>query len=138
MRNLQIGQYKLTAEAPGFSVASFGPFSLEIDQTAKIDVPLAVGGSNTTIDVAEQLQPILQTENATTGETFTQNTINSLPLNGRDFSQLAVFTPGAVSTNYSAYGGANSTERATGADTSPNVNGNRQQSNNFPARRPGN
>ena len=107
------------------------PFALEIDQTAKIDVPLTVGASNTTVEVASELQPILQTENATTGETFTQNTINSLPLNGRDFSQLTVFTPGAVSTNYSAYGGSNSTERATGADTSPNVNGNRQQSNNF-------
>ncbi len=130
-RNLQIGQYKLTVDAPGFSNSSFGPFSLEIDQTAKIDVALTVGGSNTTVEVTDQLQPILQTENATTGETFTQNTINSIPLNGRDFSQLTVFTPGAVSTNYQAYGGSNSTERATGADTSPNVNGNRQQSNNF-------
>ena len=131
MRNLQIGQYKLTAEAPGFSTAAFGPFSLEIDQTAKIDVPLTVGGATTTVEVSDQLQPILQTENATTGETFTQNTINSLPLNGRDFSQLAVYSPGVISTNFSSYGGANSTERATGADSSPNVNGNRQQSNNY-------
>ena len=130
-RNLQIGQYKLSVEAPGFSTATFGPFALEIDQTAKIDVPLAVGASNTTVEVTDQLQPILQTENATTGETFTQNTITSLPLNGRDFSQLTVFTPGTISTNYSQYGSANSTERATGADSSPNVNGNRQQSNNY-------
>ena len=130
-RNLQIGQYKLVVESAGFSNATFGPFSLEIDQTAKIDVALTVGGSNTTVEVTDQLQPILQTENATTGETFTQNTINSLPLNGRDFSQLTVFTPGVISTNYSQYGSANSTERATGADSSPNVNGNRQQSNNY-------
>ena len=130
-RNLQVVQYKPSVDASGFSTATFGPFSLEIDQTAKIDVPLAVGGSNTTVEVTDQLQPILQTENATTGETFTQNTINSLPLNGRDFCQLTVCTPGAISTNYGAYGGQNSTERATGADNSPNVNGNRQQSNNY-------
>jgi len=131
VRNLQIGQYKLTVTASGFNTAEFPPFALEIDQTAKIDVPLTVGGSATTVEVSSELQPILQTENATTGETFTQNTINSLPLNGRDFSQLTVFTPGAVSTNYGAFGGQNSTERSTNADNSANVNGNRQQSNNY-------
>ena len=61
IRNLQIGQYKLTVEAPGFSSANVGPFALEIDQTAKVDVPLSVGGANTTVEVTEQLQPILQT-----------------------------------------------------------------------------
>ncbi len=131
VRNLQIGQYKLEVVAAGFSNASFGPFSLEIDQTAKVDVPLSVGGAATTVEVSSELQPILQTENATTGETFTQNTINSLPLNGRDFSQLTVFSPGVISTNYSQYGSANSTERSTNAENSPNVNGNRQQSNNY-------
>ncbi len=131
IRNLQIGQYKLAVQAGGFSEASYGPFALEIDQTAKVDVPLSVGGATTTVEVIGEMQPILQTENATTGETFTQNTINSLPLNGRDFAQLTVFSPGVISTNYSAYGGSNSTERATSADSSPNVNGNRQQSNNY-------
>jgi hypothetical protein len=131
LRFLQIGQYKLTIDAAGFTTANYGPFSLEIDQTAQINIPLAVGSASTNVTVSDQLQPILQTESATNGETFTQNTINAVPLKGRDFSQLTVFTPGAVSTSYGSFGGSDSSERDTGGDTIPSVNGNRQQSNNY-------
>jgi hypothetical protein len=136
IRFLQIGQYKLNVEAAGFQTASYGPFPLEIDQVAKIDIPLTVGAASTTVTVSEETVPILQTENATNGETFTENTINSVPLNGRDFSQLTVFTPGAVSTGYGTYGmvsgsSSNSSERSTNASNEANVNGSRQQSNNF-------
>jgi hypothetical protein len=131
IRFLQIGQYRITVEAPGFETAKYGPFSLEIDQTAKIDFPLKPGAASTNVEVSDQLQPILNTENATLGETFTENTINSIPLNGRDFSQLTVFTPGAVSTSYGSFGGSASSERDTGGSTIPNVNGNRSQSNNY-------
>jgi hypothetical protein len=136
IRFLQIGQYKLTIEASGFKSASYGPFSLEIDQTAKIDIPLNVGSADTTVTVTEAFQPILQTENATNGETFTENTINSVPLNGRDFAQLTAFTPGAVSTGYGQFGtvsgsSSNSSERSTNDNNEANVNGSRQQSNNY-------
>ncbi len=136
IRFLQIGQYKLAVSASGFDTSTYGPFSLEIDQTAKIDISLKVGSSATTVEVNEQYQPILQTENATNGETITENTINSVPLNGRDFSQLTVFTPGAISTGYGSYGNvsgssSNSSERSTNANNEANVNGSRQQSNNF-------
>ena len=136
IRFLQIGQYKLTVEASGFTTANYGPFSLEIDQTAKIDIPLKVGQASTTVTVTEEFQPILQTENATNGETFTENTINSVPLNGRDFAQLTVFTPGAVSTGYGNFGmvsgsSSNSSERSTNDNNEANVNGSRQQSNNY-------
>lgn len=131
IRFLQIGQYTIVVDAPGFSKESVGPFALEIDQAAKIDVGLKVGAAGTTVDVSEQSQPILNTDNATLGETFTENTINNIPLNGRDFSQLTVFTPGAVSTDYGAFGGQNSTERDTSGSTVANVNGNRAQSNNY-------
>jgi hypothetical protein len=131
IRFLQIGRYNLLTKASGFSSQSYGPFSLEIDQVAKVDVALTVGANTTTVQVNVEAQPILNTENATLGETFTENTINSLPLNGRDFSQLTVFTPGAVSTDYGAFGGQNSTERDTNGSTVANVNGNRAQSNNY-------
>ena len=131
IRFLQIGKYRLDVDAPGFTKSTYGPFSLEIDQTAKIDVALAVGSASTTVSVSDQLQPILDTESATLGETFTENTINSVPLNGRDFSQLTVFTPGAVSTGYGSFGQQNSTERSTNANNEADVNGSRQQSNNY-------
>ena len=131
IRFLQIGRYKLSVEASGFKLAEYGPFSLEIDQTAKIDIPLSVGSAETTVEVSDQLQPILNTESATLGETFTENTINSIPLNGRDFSQLTVYTPGAVAPGFSSYGQMDSTERSIDANNEVSVNGNRQQSNNY-------
>ena len=131
IRFLQIGKYTLAVEANGFDRATYGPFALEIDQMAKIDIPLHVGSTKTSVVVSDQLQPLLNTESATLGETFTENTINSVPLNGRDFSQLTVFTPGAVSTGYGTYGQMNSTERSTNANNEADVNGSRQQSNNY-------
>jgi len=131
IRFLQIGQYKVTVEATGFATASYGPFSLEIDQTAKIDLPLSVGSTKTTVEVSDQLQPILNTESATLGETFTENTINNIPLNGRDFTQLTVYTPGAVAPGFSSFGMGDSNERAVDANNEVSVNGNRQQSNNY-------
>jgi hypothetical protein len=131
IRFLQIGQYKLTAKAQGFATAKYGPFSLEIDQTAKIDIPLSVGSATATVEVSANMQPILNTENATLGETFTENTINSIPLNGRDFSELSVFTPGAVAPGFNAFGGYDSVERSTDNNNEVAVNGNRQESNNY-------
>jgi hypothetical protein len=131
IRFLQIGRYNLLTKASGFSSQSYGPFSLEIDQVAKVDVALTVGANTTTVQVNVEAQPILNTENATLGETFTENTINNVPLNGRDFSELTVFTPGAVSTGYGTYGQQNSVERSTNANNEADVNGSRQQSNNY-------
>jgi hypothetical protein len=104
IRFLPVGEYRLVVEASGFKTATYGPFALEIDQTAKIDIPLSVGSAASTVTVSAEVEPILNTESATLGETFTANTINSVPLNGRDFSQLTVYTPGAVSTGFNQYG----------------------------------
>ncbi len=131
IRFLQIGQYKLTTEAQGFATAHYGPFALEIDQTANIDIPLSVGSATATVEVSAQMQPILNTESATLGETFTENSINSIPLNGRDFSELTVYTPGAVAPGFNSFGGYDSTERSTDNNNEVAVNGNRQESNNY-------
>jgi hypothetical protein len=131
IRFLQIGRYTLKTKATGFTAQSYGPFALEIDQVAKVDVALKVGADSTTVQVNVEAQPILNTENATLGETFTENTINNIPLNGRDFSELTVYTPGAVSTNFGAFGSQQSTERDTNGSTIANVNGNRAQSNDY-------
>src|SRR6202789_2447471 len=131
IRFLQIGQYKVTVTATGFETASYGPFALEIDQVAKVDVPLRVGSTTATVDVSGQMAPILNTENATLGETFTENTINSIPLNGRDFTQLTVYTPGSVAPGFNSFGGGDSTERDIDGGTQVAVNGNRQQSKDY-------
>jgi len=131
IRFLQIGKYSLTVAAQGFETADYGPFALEIDQTAKIDIPLHIGKASATVDVSAQMQPILNTESATLGETFSENSINSIPLNGRDLSQLTVYTPGSVAPGFSSFGMQDSSERDIDGGTQVSVNGNRQQSNNY-------
>src|ERR1700722_15741325 len=107
IRFLPVGTYRLIVEASGFKTATYGPFALEIDQTAKIDIPLSVGTAASTVTVSAAVEPILDTESAILGETLAENTINSVALNGRDFFHLTPHTPGDASTGFNQYGSMN-------------------------------
>ena len=130
VRFLPIGRYKVTTVAAGFSAKSSEAFSLEINQTIKIDTILAVGAATNTIDVTTDA-PILDTTDATISTTFTNNEIQSLPLEGRNFQSVALFTPGVVNTDPSGMTGANATERSTTSNNLISVNGNRGQANYY-------
>lgn len=131
IRFLQVGQYKVTVESAGFAPQTLGPFALEAGQDAKFDAKLGVAGSATSIEVAESLVPLLNTESAELGTTLDTTAIDSIPLQGRNFSSLTLFVPGAVATNPTGFTGANALERNTGGSGQVSVNGNRQQSNNY-------
>ncbi len=136
IRNLQVGQYKLMIEAPGFSIQTLGPFTLETGQEAKVDSKLGVEGSNTAVNVTSDVAPLLNTENATQGATLDANAIAAAPLVGRNFTGLTLFVPGAVTaspasfTVSSADNAGNAVER-NGNGTLASQNGNRQEANNF-------
>ena len=70
--------------------------------------------------------PVLQTETATVGEVLSGRTVESLPLNGRNSSQLALLMPGAVTSRTRRRRRAPAVYSAR-----PFVNGNREQTNNF-------
>jgi len=131
MQYLRIGAYKLTVSAPGFNTQNYGPFNLEIDQKVKIDAKLKIGEATEVVTVSDTLAPILNTESATVGTTISSNTISNIPLDGQNFISLVGFLPGAVNTQPASASGTNGTERDTGGDSVPSINGNRQQSNNF-------
>ncbi len=131
IRFLQIGTYTVSVKQPGFKEATFGPFGLEIGQVAKVDAQLTVGAETQTVEVRNEIAPILNTENGTIATTFTANTIQNIPLNGRNFSSLTLFLPGAVTTNPGGMTGSNAIERDTGSSGQASVNGNRQQTNNY-------
>ncbi|MGI4757045.1 MAG: carboxypeptidase regulatory-like domain-containing protein [Janthinobacterium lividum] len=131
LRFLQIGQYKVTIEAEGFAPQTLGPFALESGQDAKFDAKLGVAGSAQTVDVTAALVPLLNTESAELGTTLDTHAIDNVPLQGRNFSTLTIFTAGAVATNPTGFSGANAIERNTGGSGQISVNGNRQQANNY-------
>ena len=125
---LPIGRYEVSIEVNGFAKQKVPEFKLEVLQTANFNVRLSVGGSSTTVDVSAAA-PILDTNDATLGSTFTANTIQNMPLNGLDFSALSLYLPGAVNTQGTS--GMQSIERSTQWSDLPNINGNRTQSNNY-------
>jgi hypothetical protein len=125
---LPIGHYQVAAEASGFARTVLPAFALEVQQTATLNITLAVGNVSASVSVSAAA-PILNTENPTLNSTFTANTIRNIPLNGLDFSALTLYMPGAVDT--AGTSGTTSFERSTYYVDTPNVNGNRAQANNY-------
>ncbi len=124
---LPIGQYNVTTEAQGFKKVVLGPFTLEVNQIARVDVKLEVGEATQSIEIKD-FAPILQTESTATGDALTATKLSSVPLNGRNFASLTQLIPGAISTSPNAM---NTSGRIQGSGSRPQVNGNREQTNNF-------
>jgi hypothetical protein len=85
---LRPGTYTLRVSAAGFKTQDVQPFKLYIDQAARRDITLAVGSTTETITVSAG-SVILQTENASQEQVIENKQISDLPLNGRNFMQLA-------------------------------------------------
>jgi Carboxypeptidase regulatory-like domain len=130
IRFLPIGTYTLSVDAKGFTQARVDGIVLEINQTAKVNVGLKIGTTATTV-VTETVHPILDTTDATLGNTLTANEIQNIPLNGRNFSSLTLYQAGAVNTDPSGLTGNNAIERNTFNNGVVSINGNRQQANNY-------
>ena len=130
IRFLPIGTYTVTIEATGFGKQTVPPFALEIDQTAKVNVRMEIG-SSVTVVVQSDINPILDTSDATLGNTLSTHEIENIPLNGRNFSSLTIFQPGSIATDPTGMTGNNAIERDTYNNGTVTVNGNRAQENNY-------
>jgi hypothetical protein len=126
IQSVPVGTYVVKAELSGFKTATTKPFQLEAKQIARLDLKMEVGRLEDNVEVTAEA-PVLQTETATVGEVVSGKTVESLPLNGRNSSQLALLLPGAVTPNPGAQ--TDASNRGSGAR--PYVNGNREQTNNF-------
>src|SRR6266699_6060410 len=124
---LPVGRYTVSASAQGFKQALLGPFALDVNQIAKVDIKLEVGEVTQSVEITA-VAPILQTESTATGDSLTSERLSSIPLNGRNFASLTMLIPGAISTSPNAM---NTSGRAQGGGSRPQVNGNREQTNNF-------
>jgi hypothetical protein len=122
---LTVGTYVITAELAGFRTSTTAPIALEARQVARLDFKMAVGQVAETVQVTAA-SPILQTETTTVGEVLSGNTVQSLPLNGRNTGQLTLLLPGTVTYNPRGFTNIGSVNM-----NRPFVNGNREQTNNF-------
>ena len=103
--NLESGEYEVTISAPGFRPERIASLPLEINQRARVDVTLKVGNVSEAVEVSA-LAPVLNTDDASLGEVVGRKQIVELPLNGRNFAQLATITSPGVRTGYQTFGNA--------------------------------
>ena len=129
---LQPGDYSLSVEAAGFRKLVQSGVTLQINQQARVNLTLQLGEVSQTVEVTGQA-PLLESESSSLGTVVTQKLVNDLPLNGRNFIQLATLSPGVNGVGYSASGtimsGTRPDDRRPGTEIFSN--GNREGSNNF-------
>ena len=97
--SLPPGNYNLQVEASGFRTALSTGVVIEAEQTARLDVTMQVGTLNQSVEVTASA-PLVQSETSGLGEVVGRTQVETLPLNGRIFSQLVDLVPGAVGAGW--------------------------------------
>ncbi len=130
--SLQPGRYALAAEAAGFRKVERTGVELQVNQRAQVDVDLQVGQVGETVQI-EGTAPLLESQSSVLGSVIQERQVQDLPLNGRNFIQLAILSPGVSGASYGMRGTIMSGTRPD--DLRPGtelfVNGNRESSNNY-------
>src|SRR5580692_10144740 len=90
---LKIGRYQLTVEKTGFKKTVAGPIIVNVDSRPSVDIVLSVGSIQEVISVTTQA-PLLETETSDLGHLVDKRTAETLPLNGRNYAQLALLGAG--------------------------------------------
>src|SRR5215831_18858839 len=126
---LPVGIYTLRVESQGFQPAETKDLKLQVDERRELNFTLAPGTVSTSVEVSAT-QVAVETANPTLGQVITSQQVSQLPLNGRDFVQLATLTPGTTAeTNpNSFFTSAASSEVAARGPFSLSVGGSRPNS----------
>ena len=92
---LPTGSYGIKAEAPGFAITTVKDIEVGVDQIRTLDLTLRVSAKSEVVTVEAEAN-LTQTENSKVGEIIDNRKVEDLPLNGRDFAQLARLSPGVA------------------------------------------
>src|ERR1700722_2796330 len=117
---IKIGKYTLGTSATGFENAVQDNIIVSLGQRLNVSPKLKPGAVTQTVTVTDA-PPLLQTQDSSTGQTFTSQEINDTPLNGRNIIYLAQLAPGAVPSKGSRANGTGDFD----------ANGMRAEQNNF-------
>lgn len=92
---LPIGTYDLTATSEGFQTLFRANLTISAGTRARVDIELQVGSVTETVEVTAEL-PLLESETSSLGQAIENTTITQMPLNGRNYQELAVLTAGVL------------------------------------------
>jgi hypothetical protein len=111
--------YSLNVEAPGFKKMVMDRIVVEVDQITHVEAMLQVGSVSETVEVSGVAIPLLETDRSTLSNVVESKVISNMPLNARQYLDLALLTPGVLPSSAGTQGGGF------------NVAGARSQSNVF-------
>jgi Carboxypeptidase regulatory-like domain len=127
--SLPTGYYTVTAEVTGFKTVALSNVQVGVDQRVRIDVKLEVGAMTESVSIQAET-PLVQSSSSELGTTVTNEQIEALPLNGRNFVNLTRTIPGVLRGIPGAnIDGAGSL--AWRASASFSANGQRPRDNNY-------
>jgi hypothetical protein len=99
---LPVGTYDVSIEANGFKTAKRTAVPLAIGAVATIDIALEIGAAQETVSVSAEV-PVVETTRSQTSTVVSEKAVADLPVNGRNFLDFTLLTPG-VSRDYTRGG----------------------------------
>ena len=129
---LPVSEYTVSVESAGFQAAAQKNVRLQVDEHREVNFTLAPASVSEKVEVSAT-EVAVQTTNPTLGQVITEQQVAELPLNGRNFVQLATLTPGTTQeTNpHSFFNGGPSSEVSTRGSFSLSVGGSRASSTDW-------
>ena len=119
---VRIGHYQITVTAKGFATTTQSNLTVNVAQTLSVPITVKLGSASETVQVTSA-PPLLQTQEASTGQVISGRETTALPLNGRNFTFLAQLGAGMQMPQSDTRGNA-----ASGAFS---ANGERPAQNNY-------
>jgi hypothetical protein len=124
--NVAVGKYTVTVEAPGFSKISAPNIDVTVEARQRVDLAMQVGAVTQSVEVTDAAA-ILETDSSEHDQTINTQQVTELPLNGRNYSDLALLSTNVTKSPM----GAAFSPSATPREGALNINGMRSTYNNF-------
>ncbi|HTS56029.1 MAG TPA: TonB-dependent receptor, partial [Terriglobales bacterium] len=121
---LPIGTYTVTLTMSGFQTSVTSGVEVGVSSERRVDAVMRPGQVTTKVEVSGELLPQVETTSTEIGGTLTSDTIESLPVNGRDYQKLIYLNPGVS-------GSPDQITDSPGSYGTFSMNGSRGRSNNF-------
>src|SRR5437899_663591 len=118
------GTYVITAEKSGFAIALVDNVQVQVGSRPRVDLTMTVGQVSEKVQVTAAA-PLIETDSSQRGQVITGDQTRELPLNGREYSELALLTTGVRQS------ALNRSTTGTPREGAFNVNGLRSTFNNF-------
>ncbi len=101
---LKASFYTITVSASNFAPSQINDVQISVGQELTLDIALKIGGQSNEVNITFESEAAVNTSSASIGATVNQREVESLPVNGRQLSQLYLQAPGSVNSGSGTFG----------------------------------